>query len=124
MTLEEIKNESLRIQKAKEIQEVEMKIEKDMIELTILEASENIEKYQRETKGRKDKKIVRKNIKTGDLVLTRKKNWENPKKLQESWEGSYIAKETSMPGAFRLVDQTGKELPHLWNADNLKRYYS
>jgi hypothetical protein len=28
MTLEEIKNESLRVQKAKEIQEVDMKIEK------------------------------------------------------------------------------------------------
>jgi hypothetical protein len=123
MTPEGIKNESLRVQKAKEIKVVDMKIEKDMIELTILEASDNIEKYQRETKAWKDKKIVRKDIKNGDLVLKRKKNWENPEKLQESWEGPYIAKETSMPGAFRLRDQTDKELPHSWNADNLKRYY-
>jgi hypothetical protein len=94
-----------------------------MIELTILEASDNIEKYQRETKVWKDKKIVMKDIKSGDLVLKRKKNWENPRKLQESWEGPYTAKETSMPGAFRLIDQTGEELPHSWNADSLKRYY-
>jgi hypothetical protein len=94
-----------------------------MIELTILEASENIEKYQRETKSWKDKKIVRKDIKNGDLVLKRKKNWENPGKLQESWEGSYIVKETSMPGEFCLTDQTGKGLSHSWNSDNLKRYY-
>jgi hypothetical protein len=112
MTLEEIKNESLRVQKAKEIEEVDMKIEKDMIELTILEASENIEKYQKETKAWKDKKIVRKDIKNGDLVLKRKKNWENLGKLQESWEGPYIAKETRMPGAFHLTDQTSEELPH------------
>jgi hypothetical protein len=46
MTLEEIKNESMRVQKAKEIEEVDKKVEKDMIELTILEAAENIEKYQ------------------------------------------------------------------------------
>jgi pullulanase/glycogen debranching enzyme len=64
-----------------------------MIELTILEATENIEKYQKETKTWKDRKVVRKDIKTGDLVLKRKKNWENPGKLQEPWEGPFIAKE-------------------------------
>jgi hypothetical protein len=123
MTLEEIKNGSLRVQKAKEVEEVEMKIEKDIIELTILKASKNIEKYEKETKAWKDKKIVRKDIKTGDLVLKRKKNWENLGKLQESWEGSYIARETSVQGAFRLTAQTSEELPHMWYVDNLKRYY-
>jgi hypothetical protein len=57
------------------------------------------------------------------LVLKRKKNWENPGKLHESWEGPYIAKETDMPGAFRLLEETGEELPYSWNADSLKRYY-
>jgi transposase InsO family protein len=123
MTPEEIKNESLRVQKAKEIEEVGMKVEKNMIELTILDASENIEKYQRETKAWRDKKIVRKDIKNDDLAFKRKKNWENSGKLQESLEGPYIAKETSMPGAFRLTDQTGEGLPHSWNADSLKRCY-
>jgi hypothetical protein len=113
----------MRVQKAKEIEDVDMKVEKDMIELTILEASKNIEKYQRETKAWKDKKVVRKNIKTGDLGLKRKKNLENPGKLQEPWEGPYIAKETNIPGAFRIIDQTSEELPHSWNADSLKRYY-
>jgi hypothetical protein len=85
MTPEEIKNESMRVQKAKEIEDVDMKVKKDMIELTILEAAENIEKYQKETKAWKDRKVVRKDIKTGDLVLNRKKNWENLGKLQEPW---------------------------------------
>jgi hypothetical protein len=98
MTPKEIKNESMRVQKAREIEEIDMKVEKDMIELTILEAAENIEKYQRETKAWKDRKVVRKDIKTGDLVLKRKKNWESPGKLQEPSEGPYIAKETNMPG--------------------------
>jgi hypothetical protein len=56
-------------------------------------------------------------------VLKRKKNWENPAKLHESWEGPFIAKETKLSGAFRLLEQTGKELPYSWNADSLKRYY-
>jgi hypothetical protein len=123
MTPEEIKNEIMRVLKAKEIKEADQKVEKDMIELTILLAAENIEKYQKETKAWKDKKVVRKDIKTGDLVLKRKKNWENPRKLHESWEGPYIAKETDMPGAFRLIEQTGEELPYSWNADSLKRCY-
>jgi hypothetical protein len=75
-----------------------------MIELTILEAAENIERYQKETKAWKDKKVVRKDIKTGDLVLKRKKNRENPGKLHESWKGPYIAKETDMPGAFLVLE--------------------
>jgi hypothetical protein len=67
MTPEEIKNESMRVLKAKEIDEVDQKVEKDMIELKIFEVAENIEKYQKETKARRDKKVVRKDIKTGDL---------------------------------------------------------
>jgi hypothetical protein len=51
MTPEEIKNESMRVLKAKEIEEVDRKVEKDMIELTILYAVENIGKYQKETKA-------------------------------------------------------------------------
>jgi hypothetical protein len=58
MTTEEIKNKSMRVQKTKEIEEVDIKVEKDMIELTILEAAENIEKYQKETKAWKDRKVV------------------------------------------------------------------
>jgi hypothetical protein len=111
MTSEEIKNESMRAQKAKEIEEVDIKVEKDVIELTILEAAANIEKYRKETKAWKDRKVVRKDIKTGDLVLKRKKNWENPGKLQEPWEGPYIVEKTNMPRAFHLLDQTGEELP-------------
>jgi hypothetical protein len=42
MTPEEIKNESMRVLKAKEIKEVNIKVEKDMIELTFLEVAENI----------------------------------------------------------------------------------
>jgi hypothetical protein len=78
MTPKDIKNESMRVLKGKEIEEVNQKVEKDMIELTILESAENIEKYQKETKIWKDRKVVRKDIKTGDLVLKRKKNWDNP----------------------------------------------
>jgi hypothetical protein len=73
MTPEEIKNDSMRVLKAKEIEEIDQKVEKDKIELTILEAAENIEKYQKETKAWRGKKVVHKDIKTGDLVLKKRK---------------------------------------------------
>jgi hypothetical protein len=97
MTPEEIKNESMRVQKKKEIEEIDIKVEKDMFELTILEAVKNIKKYQKETKAWKDRKVVRKDIKTGDLVLKRKTNWENFGKLQEPLEGPYIAVDGKNP---------------------------
>jgi hypothetical protein len=50
------------VQKTKEIEEVDIKVEKDMMELTILEAAENIDKNQKETKAWKDGKVVRKDI--------------------------------------------------------------
>jgi hypothetical protein len=63
MTPKEIKNESMRVLKEKQIEEADQKVEKDMIELTILEAAENIEKYQKETKAWKDKKWSEKTLK-------------------------------------------------------------
>jgi hypothetical protein len=66
--------------------------------LTILEASDNIEKYQKEPKAWRDKKTVRKNIKTRDLVLKRKKNSENREKLQESWEGPHSKRNKHVRG--------------------------
>jgi hypothetical protein len=94
-----------------------------VIDLTILEAAKNIEKNQKETNTWKDRKMVRKDIKTGDLVLKKKEELGKPRKLQEPWEGSFIAKETNMPRAFLLLSQTGEELPYSWNANSLKRYY-
>jgi hypothetical protein len=64
-----------------------MKVEKDMIELAILEAAENINKYQKETKAWKDRKVVRKDIKTGDLVLKRKKIERTPRNSRNHGRG-------------------------------------
>jgi histidinol dehydrogenase len=54
MTPKEIKNESTRVLKGKEIEKVDQKVEKDMIKLTILEAAENIKKFRKGTKTWKD----------------------------------------------------------------------
>ena len=45
----------------------------DLIELDILQASENLEKYQQKTTKWRDKKVVKKNITVGDWVLKKAK---------------------------------------------------
>jgi hypothetical protein len=87
MTPEEIKNEIMRVLRAKEIEEVDHEVEKDIIELTILEAAENIEKYQKETKAWRDMKVVRKDIRTGDLVLKRRRTGKTQENIMNLGKG-------------------------------------
>jgi len=84
MTHEELKNRSLR---ATHQVEAIPSSDKDLMELDILQASENLEKYQKKTTKWRDKKIVKKNITVGDWVLKRKPNAKTSGKLNSKWEG-------------------------------------
>jgi hypothetical protein len=56
--------------------------------------------------------IVRKSIQDGDLVLRRKANAANARKVQPKWEAPYIAKAAGRPGSFYLTDREGKTSVH------------
>jgi hypothetical protein len=71
-----------------------------MIELTILEAAENIEKYQKETKAWRDKKVVWKDIKTGDLVLKRKKTGRTQENFMSLGRGLILQRKQTCQGLF------------------------
>jgi len=97
--------------------------DKDLLELDILQASENLEKYQQETTKLRDKKVVKKGITVGDWVLKRKPNAETSGKLQPKWEGPFLVIKSNRPGSYHLSDAEGNELQHPWNADSLKKFY-
>ena len=62
----------------------------------------------------------------GDLVLreaTLATKNQTEGKLAAKWEGPYVVKARPRPGTYRLQDMEGRDLPHLWNAEHLKRYY-
>ena len=63
ITPEELKNRSLRV--THQVEAIPSD-DKDLMELDILQASENLEKYQQETMKWRDKKIVKKSIEVGD----------------------------------------------------------
>jgi hypothetical protein len=98
-------------------------VAKDTIEGTILQAVENINKYQAETIKWRDRKVGLKNIKPGQLVLRRVANPDTVGKLQLKWEGPFLVVYSSRPGSYRLKDMDGNDIPRSWNADELRRYY-
>jgi hypothetical protein len=65
---------------------------KEAIEGSRLEAVENVNKYQEQTRKWRDSHVVRKLMQDEDLVLRRKPNAANVGKLQPRWEGPYTAK--------------------------------
>ena len=121
MLPEEATHQCLRVIKQAMAEDEEYS--KEIIKGTRLEAIENIAKYQEQTKKWRDNKIVRKSIQDGDLVLRRRPNAENIRKLQPKWEGPYMAKVARRLGSFHLVDGEGRTTTHTWNIDNLHRFY-
>ena len=118
---EELKNKSLRAVSAPEGDEPPDN--SDLIELDILQAASNLNKYQKETTKWRDKKVIKKNISVGDWVLKHKPNAENARKMEPKWDGPYLVISSKRPGSYQLVDSEGNELSHSWNADSLKKYY-
>ena len=84
MTPEELKNRSLRV--THQVEAIPSS-DKDLMELDILQASENLEKYQQETTKWRDKKVVKKNITVGDWVLKKSQTPKPPASLTQSGKG-------------------------------------
>ena len=99
MSLEELKHKSFRV-----LNNIEPSIEADLTELDILQASENLEAYQEETRKWRNKKIINKDIMEGDWVLKRKPNAEIMGKLQSMWDGPYIVLYSNRPGSYHVSD--------------------
>ena len=121
MSPEELKNKSLRATSAPEGNEPPD--DSDLIELDILQAASNLNKYQKETTKWRDKKVIKKNISVRDCVLKRKPNAENTGKMEPKWDGPYLVISSKRPASYHLADSEGNELSHSWNADSLKKYY-
>jgi hypothetical protein len=106
ITPEEAKGGSIRTMASAE-DEADCSVAKDVIEGIMLQAVENINKYQAETIKWCDRKVWLKNIKPGHLVLRRVANPDTVGKLQLKWEGPFLVVSSSRPGSYRLKDMNG-----------------
>jgi hypothetical protein len=96
---------------------------KDLLELERTKAVENPQSYQNETRAWRDKKVERKQIEAGDLVLLQSPHTGASGKLELKWIGPFLLTEKTRPRSFRLANTNGRFLEHSWNTDNLHRFY-
>ena len=75
-----------------------------------MQASENLHKYQYETRKWRDNKVIDKFISIGDWVLKRKLNAGTVGKLQSKWDGPYLVLYSNRSGSYHLADLEGNEL--------------
>ncbi|KAG2717295.1 hypothetical protein I3760_03G168400 [Carya illinoinensis] len=71
-----------------------------------------------------NKRVRPKTFKVGDLVL--KKSGVTTQiegKIGPKWKGPYLVIANNMPKLYRLKDSQDKELPHPWNAEQLRKFY-
>jgi hypothetical protein len=59
----------------------------------------------------------------GDLVLIPTVRTEDKGKLEPKWECPFIVSMKTSPNAYGLASQTGVELEHSWNIDNIRKFY-
>ncbi|VFQ68768.1 unnamed protein product [Cuscuta campestris] len=83
------------------------------------------ENYRRQVKSYHDQRVRPRQFGVGDWVL-RKREVSRPTnrgKFAKSFEGPYIIKEVLADGMFRLQTPAGGDVPRVWNAANLIKFY-
>jgi hypothetical protein len=122
MTSQELKHGSPRTNKLA-ILDVDESTSKDLIDEDRVLALQALNKYQAQTKAWRDNNVVTRELKEGDLVLTRTIRTESRGKLEPKWEGPCIVKTKASPKAYRLTTSSGEDLEHSWNIDNLRKFF-
>lgn len=103
-----------------------MKLCLDLVQERRNKAQMKIAPYQGKTSQYFNKRVKHRRFQVGDWVLrevtlaTRDSTEGN---LAPTWEGPYQIIGTNWIGAYHLENHKGKQLPHPWNAEHLKKYY-
>ena len=98
----------------------------DLVEERRENAMVQLAYYQHKLKQGYDMNVKLRPLVLGDLVLRKVlENIRNPAwgKVEPNWEGPYCFTLVAGIGAYYLEDLDKKIVLHLWNVNNLKRYY-
>ncbi|XP_066351730.1 uncharacterized protein [Miscanthus floridulus] len=80
-------------------------------------------RYQQTLHRYHERKIRRRTLEVGDLILRRTQSTKDKHKLSSPWEGPYTVAEVIRPGAYRLKDDNGNVLTNTWNIKQLRRFF-
>jgi transposase InsO family protein len=122
MTSQELKHGSPRTNQLA-IPDVDESTSEDLIDGDCVLTLQALNKYQAQTKAWHDNNVVPREFKEGDLVLTITIRTESRGKLEPKWEDPYIIKTKTSPNAYKLATSSGEDLEHLWNIDNLRKFF-
>ena len=79
-------------------------------------------RYQQTLRRYHERKIRRRILKVGDLILWRTQSTKEKHKLSPPWEAPYTMTEVIRPGAYRLKHDNGNVLSNTWNIEQLRRF--
>ncbi|GAV78851.1 hypothetical protein CFOL_v3_22316 [Cephalotus follicularis] len=98
----------------------------DLVEELIDKAAIKVATYQQRVSRYYNKRVNPRPLRECDLVL-RNSAIVDPTgtkgKLAPNWEGPYKVKRVLRPGTFKLETLGGREIPKVWNAEHLRKYY-
>jgi hypothetical protein len=80
-------------------------------------------RYQQSLRRYQARKIRRRDISEGDLVLRLRQDNRGHHKLSPPWEGPYVVVKVLKPGTYKLANEDGEELTNAWNIQQLRRFY-
>uniref|UniRef100_A0A2N9H0S8 Integrase catalytic domain-containing protein n=1 Tax=Fagus sylvatica TaxID=28930 RepID=A0A2N9H0S8_FAGSY len=106
--------------------EEQLRLNLDLIDEVRETAETRMKRYQEKMARHYNSKVKPRQLSVGDLVLRKVTlATKNPSegKLGPNWEGPYKVIEIRRPGTYHLEDMDGQRLPHLWNAEHLRKYY-
>uniref|UniRef100_A0A2N9J6Z4 Integrase catalytic domain-containing protein n=1 Tax=Fagus sylvatica TaxID=28930 RepID=A0A2N9J6Z4_FAGSY len=106
--------------------EEQLRLNLDLIDEVRETAEARMKRYQEKMARHYNSKVKPRQLSVGDLVLRKVTlATKNPSegKFGPNWEGPYKVIEIRRPGTYHLEDMNGRRLPHLWNAEHLRKYY-
>ena len=80
-------------------------------------------RYQQTLRRYHERKIRRRILKVGDLILWRTQSTKEKQKLSPPWEGPYMVTEVIRPSVYRLKDNNGNVLTNTWNIEQLRHFF-
>uniref|UniRef100_A0A2N9H5N8 Uncharacterized protein n=1 Tax=Fagus sylvatica TaxID=28930 RepID=A0A2N9H5N8_FAGSY len=106
--------------------EGQLRLNLDLLDETRERAARRITLYQGRMARYYNAKVKLRRFEVGDWVLrkvTQATKDPSQGKLGPNWEGPYKIIQYYRRGTYHMEDRHGKKLPHLWNAEHLKKYY-
>ena len=85
-----------------------------------------ITSYQRRLANSYNRRVKPRVFRSSDLVLRKVfENTADPNagKFQPNWEGPYVVTRTGKAGSYAIDKIDGTNVPRMWNAMHLRRYY-